>query len=86
MSRRQRRSLTRTDAPIRGRLLGCSSVPSSGERISQLAQMSGVVIEQILSCEIDARVDYDQAHDEWVLLVEGAAELEVNGKILSLGS
>ena len=48
--------------------------------------MSGVVIEQILSCEIDARVDYDQEHDEWVLLVEGAAELEVNGKILSLGS
>jgi hypothetical protein len=28
--------------------------------------MSGVVIEQILSGQLDAPVDYDQDHDEWV--------------------
>lgn len=72
------------DTAIRGRLLQGSSAPSSSERITQLAQMSGVVIEQSLSGEIDAPVDYDQDHDEWVLLLEGAAELEVNGEKLSL--
>ncbi len=74
------------DAPIRGRLDDSASAPSSGERITQLAQMRGVIIEQILSSEIDVPVDFDQDHDEWVLLLEGAAELEVSGEKLSLES
>lgn len=43
-------------------------------------------LKQILSSEIDAPVDYDQDHDEWVLLLEGAAELEVDGESLFLSS
>jgi cupin 2 domain-containing protein len=72
------------DAPIHGRLANGAAAPRSGELIGQLAEMSGVIIEQIVSGEIDAPVDYDQDHDEWVLLLEGAAELEVNGEKLSL--
>ena len=43
-----------------------------------------MVIEQILSGVVDRPVDYDQDHDEWVVLLEGSAELEINGERLSL--
>jgi cupin 2 domain-containing protein len=43
-----------------------------------------VVIEQILSGVVDGPVDFDQDHDEWVVLLEGAAELELNGETLLL--
>jgi hypothetical protein len=48
------------NAPIHGRLLQGSSAPRSGELTDQLAEMSGVVIEQILSGEIDQPVDHNQ--------------------------
>jgi cupin 2 domain-containing protein len=55
-----------------------------GEHIEGLARVGNVVIEQILDGVTDAPVDYDQDHDEWVVLLEGAAELEVNGGTLLL--
>jgi len=46
--------------------------------------MGDTVVEQILSSQIDEPVDYDQDHDEWVVLGEGAAVLEVSGERMSL--
>ena len=46
--------------------------------------MGEVIIEQILSGVVDRPVEYDQDHDEWVVLLEGSAELEVNGETLLL--
>ncbi len=46
--------------------------------------MGDVVLEQILSAVADEPVDYDQDHDEWVVLLQGTAELEVNGQTLLL--
>jgi len=46
--------------------------------------VGGAVIEQILSSALDEAIDYDQDYDEWVVLLEGAAELEVRGDRLAL--
>ena len=70
--------------PIRGHLLERSDAPTTGELVGQLVRVGAVVIEQILSGELDEAVDYDQDHDEWVVLLAGAAELEVDGDRLSL--
>jgi cupin 2 domain-containing protein len=71
-------------SPIRGRLLDGSDAPASGELVAQLVQVGGVVVEQILSGELDDAVQYDQDHDEWVVLLAGTAELDVHGDRLSL--
>jgi cupin 2 domain-containing protein len=52
----------------------------SGEHIEEAIHIGGVAIEQILSGEVDKPVDYDQDQDEWVVLLEGTAELEMNGE------
>ena len=71
--------------PTRGRLLDGSDAPRTGELVGPLVQLGDVVIEQILSSQLDDPVDYDQDHDEWVVLLAGAAELEVHGDRLTLG-
>jgi len=71
-------------APTRGRLLDGSHAPTTGERVEQLVQVGSAVIEQILSSELDEAIEYDQDHDEWVVLLAGSAELEVSGDRLSL--
>ena len=68
----------------RGRLLPSSIAPMSGEHVEELVHMGEVIIEQILSGVVDEPVDYNQDHDEWVVLLEGSAELEVNGERLLL--
>jgi cupin 2 domain-containing protein len=68
----------------RGHLVDTSLAPASGERTDELFRMHGVVVEEILNGELAAPVDYDQDHDEWVVLVDGGAELEVGGERLSL--
>jgi len=70
--------------PARGRLLDRSTAPTSGERIEELVQLGGATIEQILSGVIDGPLDYEQDHDEWVVLLAGSAELEVGGELFSL--
>jgi cupin 2 domain-containing protein len=69
---------------IRGHLLGREAAPSTGELTSQLVRVGDNVIEQILSGVLDKPVTYNQSHDEWVVVLAGAAELEVNGERLSL--
>jgi cupin 2 domain-containing protein len=68
----------------RGRLGVGSDAPDHGERMEVLGSLGGVTVEHILSGELEAPVDYDQDHDEWVLVLEGAATLDVAGDRLSL--
>jgi cupin 2 domain-containing protein len=70
--------------PRHGRLLEGSAAPPVGERVERLVQRGGTVIEQILSGELPEPVDYDQDHDEWVVVLGGAAEIEVDGERLSM--
>jgi len=52
-------------------------MPTAGERFETLMERSGVCIERILSAPGSASGPYDQERDEWVLLLQGRALLEV---------
>lgn len=71
---------------VSGRLRPSSDAPAVGERSEEIAQLGGVVVEQILSGAVTAPVDYDQDHDEWVVLLSGGATLEAGGESLDLAA
>jgi catechol 2,3-dioxygenase-like lactoylglutathione lyase family enzyme len=60
--------------------LFAADAPASGETFEALAQLAGTTVERIVSSSAPATEPYDQAHDEWVVLLRGAAELEVAGQ------
>jgi cupin 2 domain-containing protein len=70
----------------RGRLRPETSAPTSGERSEEIARFGGVVVEQILSGALAAAVDYDQSHDEWVVVLRGTAVLEVGHERLEMSA
>lgn len=74
-----------TDA-AHGRLVPQSSAPDHGERAERVVRIGNVEIEQIVSGALPGPVDYDQEHDEWALVLAGAAVLEVGGRRLDLGA
>ena len=49
-----------------------------GERFHELARISNVVVEDRQASSPEA-VEYRQGQDEWVVVLEGAAVLEVDG-------
>jgi len=51
-----------------------------------LADGAGFTVEQILSGRLSAPQDYEQDHDEWVVVLEGSATLEVDGVAHDLGA
>ena len=71
---------------LRGVLAPGSSAPASGERFTTLAELPGATVEQILSGELAEQPSFEQAHDEWVVVLEGRARLEVAGDELELHS
>lgn len=58
--------------------------PSQGERFETLLAHKGLVIERIVSSSKIASQEYVQEQDEWVLLLQGEAALEVEGRELLL--
>jgi mannose-6-phosphate isomerase-like protein (cupin superfamily) len=72
------------DAPRRGRLRSGRTAPEDGEETVALATVGGAVVEQILSGRLDAPVDYLTDVDEWVVVLEGRATLEVAGELFEL--
>ncbi len=74
------------DGVIRGRLLDPSVTPGSGERIEDVVSFRNVVVEQILSGQVVSPLDYLQEQDEWVVVLSGAAVLEVGGQPVALGA
>jgi cupin 2 domain-containing protein len=59
--------------------------PSSGETFEQILRHRNLVIERISSSALPEPTLYDQIQDEWVLLVQGQATLELAGETLELG-
>jgi cupin 2 domain-containing protein len=55
-----------------------------GERFTHLHKAPGVTIERIVSSLRPDGAEYDQAHDEWVVLLRGEAVLEVEGQARAL--
>lgn len=69
---------------VRTGRLGAVDVPGSGEVMTELVRSGGVVIEEITSSSSVDPVTYDQEQDEWVMVLQGSAELEVEGQPVHL--
>ena len=60
--------------------------PAQGERFEPLLQHRNLVIERIVSSATATPTEFVQAQDEWVLLVQGTAVLDIDGTATSLGA
>lgn len=70
---------------VLGRLADPSASPATGESFSPLVSSGGVVIEAIHSSDYPDPQMYDQDHDEWVVVMDGQARLDVEGRIVVMG-
>jgi cupin 2 domain-containing protein len=55
-------------------------LPKSGEIFETLYDKNGVLIEKIISSGKQSGKLYNQNYDEWVMVVEGEAVLEIKGE------
>ncbi len=69
-----------------GNLFADLEVPLNGERFEALLSHRSLVIERIISSADITPTDYVQSQDEWVVLLQGEATLEVAGKAVELRS
>lgn len=67
-----------------GNLLLDAVAPGEGERFDTLLAHRGLVIERIVSSAAVTPKEYVQPQDEWVVLLQGAATLEVAGEVIEL--
>ena len=58
--------------------------PHEGERFDTILSHKNLVVERIVSSAVITPQEYVQAHDEWVLLVQGEAVLQVAGESILL--
>ncbi|GAB3386858.1 cupin domain-containing protein [Lysobacter fragariae] len=70
----------------RGNLFADASAPAQGERFETLLSHRNLVIERILTSGTPGQDEYVQAQDEWVVLLQGDAVLEVDGASVQLQS
>ena len=55
------------------------SIPDTGENFTPLLEHKNVRIVRIVSSETPDHGEYRQEEDEWVVVLEGEALLEING-------
>jgi len=58
--------------------------PAAGERFDTLLSHRNLVIERIISSSVITPQESVQEQDEWVLLIQGEALLQVDGKPVAL--
>ncbi|QLG88996.1 cupin domain-containing protein [Chitinibacter bivalviorum] len=58
--------------------------PLEGERFETLLSHKGLLIERIISSPRIAATEYIQSQDEWVVLLQGEATLDVAGEQIEL--
>jgi cupin 2 domain-containing protein len=68
-----------------GRLYSSSTAPPQGEVDHLFVKGAAVSVRQVLSGELRSPVEYLQAEDEWALVVDGSALLEVTGEAREMG-
>jgi mannose-6-phosphate isomerase-like protein (cupin superfamily) len=66
--------------------LATSGSPLAGEEFRVLARIQNVVIEQIISSALPDAFEYRQPHDEWVVVLDGAARLDIDGAEVTLAA
>jgi len=69
-----------------GNLFADALAPDQGEQFETVLSHRNLVIERIVSSAAIASCEYVQPQDEWVLLVQGEAMLQVAGESVSLKS
>lgn len=69
-----------------GNLFSDAAPPDQGERFETLLTHRNLMIERIVSSAALPPQEYVQPQDEWVLLMNGEAALEVAGKPIALKS
>ena len=69
-----------------GNLFSDAASPLEGERFDTLLRHRNLVVERIVSSAAIAAQEYIQTQDEWVVLIQGEAVLEVAGEPTSLKS
>ncbi len=57
---------------------------SRGEHFEELLRHRNIVIERIVSTDSPETRRYNQPQDEWVALLQGEAQLELDGKEITL--
>ena len=72
------------DETVRRGSLHAGAPPEHGERFDALARIGGVTIELIVSGPGVAPTRYLQDHDEWVVVLDGAARLTLDGTPVEL--
>ena len=65
-------------------LFADASPPWEGERFDVLLRHKGLTIERIVSSPRIAHERYVQPQDEWVVLLQGQAVLDVDGRKVAL--
>lgn len=65
-------------------LFANAAPPAEGERFEALLTHKNLTIERILSSARIESTVYVQPQDEWVALLQGEAELDVDGETVSL--
>lgn len=65
---------------VRGNLFHDAVPPVDGERIETLLEHRQLVIERIVSSARVQPAEYVQAQDEWVVILQGSAVLDIDGR------
>ncbi len=73
-----------TTKPSKLNLFADLPAPATGESFTELVRHRNLVIERIVSSDSPGAVLYDQEQDEWVILLEGRATLEIAGEVTEL--
>ena len=63
-----------------------STAPLVGEEFRELVRVQNVVIEEIVSSAMPDSHEYRQPHDEWVVVLAGAARLDIDGTEVKLAA
>jgi cupin 2 domain-containing protein len=61
-----------------------SSLPSNSELFHTLLKLPNIHIELIESCSLRDGELYNQEHDEWILLLDGKALVQINSDTITL--
>jgi cupin 2 domain-containing protein len=71
--------------PRVGNFFADFSEPAVGEDFAELLRLRNLRIERIVSGGSPEPLLYDQVQDEWVILLEGRATLQIAGETVDLG-
>ena len=69
---------------MKNNIFNHEKIPISGEIFQILLKRKDIVIEKIISSNLIPDKEYIQDHDEWVLLIDGHAELLMDNKVITL--